>query len=111
MSIYTSGTWQATPGSEDQFVQAWTAFAAWASAQPGAGTLRLVHDLDTPQRFVSFGEWDDLAAVRSWKSSPEFRERMANILQHVSSFEPTESALVAVADAGEVAEYAAVQIA
>jgi trimethylamine:corrinoid methyltransferase-like protein len=34
------------------------------------------------------------------KSSPEFRERMAQVLQHVEEFKPTELALVATAQAG-----------
>jgi hypothetical protein len=32
--------------------------------------------------------------VRAWKSSPEFRERMAQVLRHVDAFEPTELEVV-----------------
>jgi hypothetical protein len=38
--------------------------------------------------------------VRDWKGSPEFRERMAQVLQHVAEFQPSELKLVATADAG-----------
>ena len=67
---------------------------------PGAGRLQLVRDLHEPGRFVSFGGWETIEHVRAWKSSPEFRERMAQVLRHVEEFKPTELALVATAQAG-----------
>ena len=94
-TVYTSGSWQPSPGSEDAFVAAWQQFAAWASTRPGAGNLRLVRDLSRPERFTSFGDWESIEQVRAWKSSSEFRERMARVLQHVDEFQPTESTLVA----------------
>jgi len=99
-TIYTSGTWTPNPGSEDAFVDAWRRFAAWASGMPGAGRLHLVRDLRESQRFVSFGGWDSPDEVRAWKTSPEFRERMAQVLQHVDQFQPTELTLVASAEHG-----------
>jgi heme-degrading monooxygenase HmoA len=99
-AIYTSGTWQLDPGNEEAFVAAWTEFARWASGMPGAGTLRLARDLRASGRFVSFGAWDSLEAVRAWKSAPDFRERMAHLLQHVAEFEPSELAVVASAETG-----------
>jgi heme-degrading monooxygenase HmoA len=94
-TIYTSGSWQPSPGSEDAFVAAWQQFAAWASARPGAGKLQLVRDLGRPERFMSFGDWESIEQVRDWKSSPEFRERMARVLQHVDEFQPSELTVVA----------------
>jgi heme-degrading monooxygenase HmoA len=99
--IYTKGRWRPTEGREDQFVEAWSTFAAWASARPGAGTLRLVRDVRAAGMFESFGEWEDIDAVRAWKGSPEFRERLSRVLQHVEEFEPTELALVAIAEDGD----------
>jgi heme-degrading monooxygenase HmoA len=98
--VYTTGTWQPNPGSEEAFVAAWEQFAAWASGMPGAGTLRLARDLKEPGRFVSFGAWDDIEHVRAWKSAPEFRERMARVLQHVGEFHPSELELTAAAGRG-----------
>jgi heme-degrading monooxygenase HmoA len=98
--IYTTGSWRPNAGSEEAFVEAWAQFAGWASSMAGAGTLRLVRDLHEPGRFVSFGGWESIEQVRAWKSSPEFRERMAQVLQHVDQFEPTELALVTTARAG-----------
>jgi heme-degrading monooxygenase HmoA len=102
-AVYTTGTWTLEAGKEDVFVEAWRQFAAWASAAPGAGTLVLTRDARDEQRFVSFGLWSDDDAVRSWKSSTEFREQLARVLQHVAEFEPTELAVVAAAAAGEAA--------
>jgi heme-degrading monooxygenase HmoA len=102
MSVYTTGSWKPNPESEEAFVEAWSQFAVWASSMPGAGTLRLVRDLQEPGRYVSYGAWEDIDHVRAWKSSPEFRERMARVLQHVDEFQPTELALVATAQGGEV---------
>ena len=98
--VYTSGTWRPNAGSEDAFIAAWERFAGWASSMPDAGPLRLVRDISDPGRFVSFGDWDSIEAVRAWKGSPEFRERMARVLQHVDSFEPLELDLVATAAGG-----------
>lgn len=98
--VYTSGSWTPNPGSEQAFVEAWSSFASWASGVEGAGTLRLVRDLNEPSHFVSFGDWQSIEQVRAWKSSPEFRERMAQVLQHVDTFRPTELELVAAVEAG-----------
>ncbi len=96
--IYTSGNWKPNHGSEEAFVAAWKQFAAWASSMPGAGRLQLVRDLREPERFVSFGDWGSIDQVRDWKSSPEFRERMARVLQHVDEFHPAELTLIASAE-------------
>ena len=67
---------------------------------PGAGTLRLTRDVRDAEVFLSFGAWESIDAVRAWKSAPAFRERLARVLQHVAESEPTELALVAIAEAG-----------
>ena len=99
-TIYTSGTWKPNAGSEDAFVAAWMQFAAWASSMPGAGRLQLARDLRKPEQFVSFGDWASIDEVRAWKSSAEFRERMAQVLQHVDEFRPAELTLIASAKDG-----------
>jgi heme-degrading monooxygenase HmoA len=98
--VYTTGSWKPNTGSEQAFVEAWSSFASWASGMAGAGTLRLVRDLHAPGRFVSFGHWESIDQVRAWKSSPDFRERMAQVLQHVDTFEPTELELVLAVEDG-----------
>jgi heme-degrading monooxygenase HmoA len=83
---------------QDMFVAAWSEFAAWAGGTPGAGTLRLARDTRDPERFVSFAAWDSIEEVRAWKSAPDFRERVARVLQHVAEFEPSELKVVATAE-------------
>jgi heme-degrading monooxygenase HmoA len=100
--IYTSGTWK--PNSEAAFVAAWKEFAAWASSMPGAGRLQLTRDLRDPERFVSLGDWESIEMVRGWKRSPEFRERMARVLQHVDEFHPAELTPIASAEKGSAAD-------
>ena len=94
-NVYTTGSWKPFPGEEDAFVEAWAAFADWASEQPGAGVARLARDLRDPERFVSFMDWESIEAVRSWKGSPEFKERMSPVQKHIDKFTPTELELVA----------------
>ena len=96
-TTYTTGTWRPRAGKEREFVEAWAAFAGWASTMPGCGTLQLARDLGDGGRFVSLGDWQSLEAVRAWKSSSEFKERIAQVLQHVDEFKPSELALVATA--------------
>lgn len=101
VEVYTAGTWTLDAGREDVLVEAWSNFASWASSMPGAGQLRLTRDMHEPDPCTSFGEWEMVDAVRAWKSSPEFRERMAQVLQHVHSFQPSELELVAEATAAQ----------
>src|SRR6516162_6052807 len=88
--LVTTGTWMVDPAREEAFIEAWMAFAEWASSMPGAGTLRLGRDTADAQRFVSFGAWESAGVAHTWKRSPEFRERMARVLQHVREFHPAE---------------------
>jgi heme-degrading monooxygenase HmoA len=104
--VYTTGSWKPNAGSEHAFVEAWIRFADWASSRPGAGTLRLARDLRDPGQFVSFGVWESIEAVRGWKGSPEFRERMARLQEHVAEFQPGELELVASAEAGATSRHA-----
>lgn len=97
-TVYTSGTWKPIPGREEVFVGAWEQFAAWASQMPGAGRLSLTRDLNDEGRYVSLGHWANEDAVRGWKGSPEFKERMAQVLQHVADFQSAELGLLATAE-------------
>jgi heme-degrading monooxygenase HmoA len=99
-TVYTSGSWKPSPGGEEAFVEAWEQFAAWASQMPGAGRLSLTRDLYQEGRYVSFGDWANAEAVGGWKGSPEFKERMAQVLQHVDEFQSAELGLVATAKDG-----------
>jgi hypothetical protein len=69
---------------------------------PGASELRLARNLSDPERYISVGDRNGVDAVRSCKSSPEFRERMARVREHVAEFQPDELSLVATASHGAV---------
>ena len=53
-----------------------------------------------PGRFVSVGQWDDADAVRGFKSSPEFKERLGRLVMLAAEFEPTEHVTLAKATGG-----------
>ena len=98
--LITTGIWTVDATKEQAFVEAWAEFAIWASAMPGAGTLRLGRDSGDPRRFVSMGPWATTDAVRDWKAGPDFKERMAQVLQHVDEFHPAELDVVAAVELG-----------
>jgi heme-degrading monooxygenase HmoA len=98
--IFTYGRFEVVPENQDAFVEAWTGFASWASARPGAASIRLFRDVRNPGRFISFGEWDDADAVRSFKSAPEFKEGLASLVRLAEEFEPTEHVTLAKATGG-----------
>lgn len=98
--VYTTGSWRPFAGSEQAFLDAWEEFANWSAQLPGAQQAVLARDLRDPERFVSIVGWDDLDAVRAWKSSPEFKPRMARVQRYVDKFAPTEISVVAASAAG-----------
>ena len=100
IDTYTTGSWRPFPGHETEFVDAWIEFSAWASSLPGAGEAVLAGDLRDPERFVSVVEWESIDAVRGWKTSPEFKSRMARVQAHIDTFVPTELEVVAVCAGG-----------
>ena len=100
--IFTHGRFEVEPGNEQAFVEAWSEFAAWASEQAGARTLRLTRDVRNPGRFLAFGEWDDAESIRAWKSSPQFKERIGRVVRQATGFEPTELVSVAKVTGGTV---------
>jgi heme-degrading monooxygenase HmoA len=93
---YTAGVWKVRAGEEGEFVEAWRDFAAWASTMPGSGTLRLTRDVADPSRFFSFAPWESIEAIRRWKSSDEFRERIGRVKRHTDEFTPSEFELATV---------------
>ncbi len=98
--MMTTGTWVVDEGKQAAFLAAWAGFAEWASTMDGAGRLLLGRDTGDPNRFVSFGAWASPELVHSWKADPDFRERMAQVLQYVDDFRPSELDVVASADRG-----------
>ena len=104
--IFTYGRFEVEPANEAAFVDAWSEFATWASQRPGAQAIRLARDVRNPGRFISIGQWDDAEAVRGWKSSPEFKERIGRVVRKATGFEPTELVTVAKVTGGTLEEHA-----
>jgi heme-degrading monooxygenase HmoA len=88
--IFTWGRFEVAPEKEDAFLTAWSELADLGSKLPGAMTMRLVRDVRNAGRFVSFAQWQDAEAVRGFKSSAEFKERLGRLVSHAKEFEPTE---------------------
>ncbi len=71
--IFASGLWQVKTGKEKEFIEAWQQFATWTGAtQKGVGEGRLLQDLEHPDRFLSFGPWENEDRIAEWRSRPEF---------------------------------------
>ena len=92
--IFTYGRFEVEPENE----QAWSEFAAWISRRPGNLSVRLMRDIRNNGRLVSVGKWDDVEAVRAFKSASEFKEQLGRIVKLAKDFEPTE--LVTLVKAG-----------
>src|SRR5437667_5397678 len=76
---YTHSTWRVKPGLEDEFVRRWEELADWSGLQGLTARAKLLRDTDDPSRFVSFGPWGGIDAVRRWRGAPGFRGRVARV--------------------------------
>ena len=92
---YTHTTWAVKPGQEEEFVRRWTELARWSSAQGLATRAKLLRDVDDQSRFVSFGPWESLDAVRRWRLLPGFHERVHRLQEVLAGFEPRTLELTA----------------
>jgi heme-degrading monooxygenase HmoA len=100
--IFTFGRFEVEPAKEEAFVKAWSELAAWASELPGSVAFRLVRDVRNTGRFVSFAQWHDAEAVRAFKSSADFKERLGRVVSQAADFEPTELVTLRKAAGGTV---------
>lgn len=80
----TSGEWVLKPGHEEAF------FAAWLKTKdtdpPLQGVItppRLLRDLNTPGRFVSFAEFASLEVIQEFRSQPDFRALVEAMRAHL----------------------------
>jgi heme-degrading monooxygenase HmoA len=86
--LYTHTTWQVKAGQEDEFVRRWSEWADWSHEQGLNAAAVLLRDVERAQTFISFGPWESMAAVRSWRSLTGYQERVARLSEVVDSFEP-----------------------
>ncbi len=92
---YTHTTWQVKPGREEKFIARWREWVEWSHRQGLQAKALLLRDVEHPGRFVSFGPWASMAAVRSWRSLEGYQERVARLQEVVESFEPRTLEVVA----------------
>ena len=87
--LYTLGIWSAKVGKEAALIEAWREFAQWTAAhQPGAGEARMLQDIEHPQRFITFGPWEDTRSVQEWRQSEAFREFVAKARELCEHIQP-----------------------
>jgi heme-degrading monooxygenase HmoA len=93
-SQYTSGNWLVKEGSEDDFIKRWTEFTDWTSKNSGgARSFFLIREDSNPRHFLSFGAWNDFAAVQQWRQSPEFAQRLGTCRELCDDFEASDYSL------------------
>ena len=93
---FTSGKWLVREGSENEFVERWTALTDWSLAEAaGAEFFYLIQDTRDPRRFLSFGAWDDPESVRAWRQQPKFSELLGAAREVCDEFEAHDYTLAA----------------
>ena len=85
MAVYFSaGDWQLKEGHDEKdFIDAF--LASVDPDPPIAGFVsrpRLLRDLGTQGRFLSFAEWESRDAIDAFRSRPDFAEMMGRIREH-----------------------------
>ena len=50
---------------------------------------KLLRDLERDDRFVSFGPWESLEAIETWRSLDGWKERVERVRELLVSFEPS----------------------
>lgn len=74
-------------GKEDEFILRWTDWVSWSRDQGLAAPALLLRDSESPHTFVSFGPWESIDAVRSWRSLPGYQERVARLCEVIDHFD------------------------
>jgi heme-degrading monooxygenase HmoA len=85
---YTYSTWIVKPGMEEEFIRRWHDWAAYAHSRGLERRAKLLRDVDSSNRFVSFGPWESMSAVRRWRADEGFHERTTRLQEVIESFQP-----------------------
>jgi quinol monooxygenase YgiN len=94
--MFTVGKWVTKVGLEKTFIAEWESFARWTGRnQPGAGIGYLLQDPERPQQFVSFGPWENVEAINTWRDRPEFKAFVIRVRELCEDFQPQSLILVA----------------
>ena len=99
LDLYTHHVWVVRSGREEEFVIRWRDLAEWTVANvPGAGTARLLQDMDHPGRFLSVAPWESAEALASWRSLLGYQERLSRVRELLETFTPSTLALRAIVE-------------
>lgn len=61
---FTVGIWTVKEGNQKAFIAEWNSFAVWTSKhQAGSGMGYLLQDSADPQKFISFGGWNNSESI------------------------------------------------
>jgi heme-degrading monooxygenase HmoA len=83
-------------GSEEEFVNRWTAFIEWTSDNAaGAESFVLVRSTDQPRRFLSLGAWESQEAQEAWREMPRMQELLGRCRELCEEFDSHSYALAA----------------
>lgn len=94
LDLYTHHVWVVRSGREEEFVARWKDLAEWTAANvPGAGTARLLQDMEHPGRFISVAPWETREALSSWRSLLGYQERLGRVRELLETFTPSTLAL------------------
>lgn len=85
--FYTHGMWHVKEGREEDFVDAWQAFANVGMEKGEGRGVRLIQDNDRKNVFYSFGAWDSIEAVQAFRNDPSFQEELGKMGDVLESFE------------------------
>jgi heme-degrading monooxygenase HmoA len=87
--IFAAGNWFAKEGKEEEFKAAWKTFADWSGRnRHGSGTPYLLHNLNNPRHFISFGPWPSTEAITEWRNTQEFKNFVDKAKELCDKFEP-----------------------
>ena len=77
-----------SPGGRRSSWERWREWVDWSRREGFEAQALLLHDLESPQTFVSLGPWESAAAVRNWRTLAGYEERVARLSEVVESFDP-----------------------
>src|SRR5215207_4447721 len=88
LPAHSSGEWLVSAGSEEEFIERWTAFIEWSlNNAPGTVSFVLVRRDDEPRRFLSLGTWESKEAQEAWRAMPRMQELLGRCLELCEEFE------------------------
>ena len=93
---YSSGEWLVRAGSEQEFIQRWTAFIEWTLKEaPGAVSFVLVRSTQEPRKFLSLGAWESQQAQERWREMPQMQVMLGHCRELCDEFDTHRYTLLA----------------